>query len=293
MQRRVVHMGPLILGTCLWACSLPGGAEETIRSMNDTNTSVRTDAADKKLRIVFFGAHCDDSEVGAGGLMRMLSDAGHEVISAYATTHRRGRLVDGKPEDPVRRAESAEACKTLGAQPHFFPYSHEQLEGPFADKQTLVEIVNWFEKVKPDVVVAHWPLDTHPNHQVVGASALMAYKHSGHVWGREDQPAEPPEHSWNLYFYEVSDFTKWDDVETMGFQPNLYLDIGKVHEVKKRAVDCFKSQAHYGLWDVQANMHRQRGKECGVDRAEAFILMEAKPGCPLLPVPFIKRAAKP
>jgi N-acetylglucosamine malate deacetylase 1 len=124
------------------------------------------DAADaaQKLRVVFLGAHCDDNKVCAGGLMRMLADQGHEVISAYATTFRRGRRVDGKPEDEVRRAESTAACKLLGATPHFFSYVHEDLENPLADAKTLAAMAAWLKQVKPDIVVTQWPIDTHPNH---------------------------------------------------------------------------------------------------------------------------------
>jgi hypothetical protein len=36
-------------------------------------------------------------------------------------------------------------------------------------------------------------------------------------------------------------------------------------------------------------MHRRRGAECGVEFAEAYSLVEAKEGCPLLPVKFLGR----
>jgi hypothetical protein len=39
-------------------------------------------------------------------------------------------------------------------------------------------------------------------------------------------------------------------------------------------------------------MHRRRGAECGVAFAEAYCLVEAKEGCPLLPVSFLERAAR-
>ena len=239
----------------------------------------------RKLRVIFFGAHCDDNELGAGGLMRMLADQGHEVISAYATAFRRGRMIDGKPEDVVRRAESTAACRILGATPRFFPYAHEELEKPFADKKTLSEIIAWFEKIQPDIVVAQWPLDTHPNHQVVGMSTWMAYDHAGRVWGVEGPNAVKTKKGWNLYYYEVCTFTKPEDVETLAFQPNAYFDIGKVRDVKRKAVDCLTSQGPAAGWVDQERIHAKRGKECGVPYAEAFFLVEAKPGCPLLPVP--------
>lgn len=248
-----------------------------------------TNDSPRKLRVVFFGAHCDDNEVCAGGLMRMLADQGHEVISAYATTFRRGRMVDGKPEDEVRRAESTAACKLLGAAPRFFPYAHEDLEKPLADGTTLSEMAAWLTEVKPDIVVTQWPVDTHPNHRSVAEAVLAAYRHSGHVWGQDNPSVNKAEPSWNLYFYEANTFTKWDDLESLAFCPNVYLDIATVRDRKKRVVETFKSQASYNLWDVQDNMHAQRGKECGSQYAEAFFLVEAKPGCPLLPLQVLPR----
>src|SRR5262249_42860997 len=115
----------------------------------------------KKLKIVVFGGHPDDPESGAGGLVATLTRLGHEVILAYATTYRGGRRVLGRPEAEVRQQEAAAACKVLGASPRFFPYAHEQL---VADQATLRAISAWLDEVKPDIVVTHWPLDTHPNH---------------------------------------------------------------------------------------------------------------------------------
>lgn len=242
-----------------------------------------------KLRVVVFGAHCDDNELGAGGLMRTLATQGHEVISAYATTFRRGRMIGGQPEDSVRRAESTASCGLLGATPHFFPFAHEDLEKPFAEKSTLSEILAWLEKVQPDIVVAHWPLDTHSNHQVVGMSTWMAYDHLGRTWGTDDTTGGNKKKGWNLYFYEVNTFTKYADLQSLGFRPNVYLDVSKVCDTKKKAIDCLKSQDPAALWAIHDNMHLERGKECGVERAEAFFLVEAKPGCPLLPVTLLQK----
>ena len=39
----------------------------------------------KKLRVVVVGAHPDDPESGCGGLIALLTKAGHEVIVGYLT----------------------------------------------------------------------------------------------------------------------------------------------------------------------------------------------------------------
>jgi LmbE family N-acetylglucosaminyl deacetylase len=245
-----------------------------------------------RLRVVVVGAHCDDPECGTGGLVALLTQAGHEVILAYATTHRGERKIDGQPEDTVRRRESSAACKVLGATPKFFPYKHESL---FADPPTIKAVSDWLKEVKPDIVLTHWPIDTHPNHHVTSSLIWQCYDHGGQIWGQEPAAAPPKpadelaRGDWNLYFYEVNTFTKHEDLETLAFTPTLYLDIGRVRDIKKKAVDCFPSQARYDLWTVQDNMHMQRGAECGVKYAEAYFLVEAKKGRPLLPVSFLPR----
>jgi hypothetical protein len=64
--------------------------------------------ATKKLLAVVFGAHCDAPESGAGGLILLLTRAGHEVYCAYATCFRGQRAFFGRPEAEVRREESLE-----------------------------------------------------------------------------------------------------------------------------------------------------------------------------------------
>lgn len=220
----------------------------------------------KSLRVVVFGGHPDDPESGAGGLIATLTRQGHEVICAYGTTYRGGRQVLGRPEDEVRREEAAAACKVLGAKPKFFPYAHEKLA---ADEATLNAISTWLDEIQPDVVVTHWPLDTHPNHHVVSSLVWRSYQRKG---------------GWALYFFEVM-----TDQQTIGFDPDLYLDVGPVRDQKKRALDQHKSQGPEEIWTVHEQMHRRRGAECGVEFAEAYKLIEAKPGRPRLPVPFLTR----
>jgi LmbE family N-acetylglucosaminyl deacetylase len=219
--------------------------------------------ADKGLKVVVFGGHPDDPESGAGGLIATLTRQGHQVIAAYGTAFRGGRRFFDRPEADVRREEATAACKDLGATPWFFPYAHEKL---VADEATLRTVSSWLDEVKPDIVVTHWPLDTHPNHHAVSSLVWQCYKRKG---------------GWNLYFFEVM-----TDQQTIAFRPELYLDIGPVRDVKKRSLDEHKSQDPASIWEAHERMHRHRGSESGVEFAEAYSLVEAKAGCPLLPVTF-------
>jgi LmbE family N-acetylglucosaminyl deacetylase len=216
--------------------------------------------------VVVFGAHPDDPESGCGGLIALLAQAGHEVTAAYATCFRGGRNIGDEAEGIVRRREATAACQVLGAKPHFFDYAHEKLQ---ADAPTLEAVSAWFQKVRPDIVVTHWPLDTHPNHHVTSSLVWQCYLR---------------DRSWNLYFFEVM-----TDQQSQGFRPDLYLDIEAVHGLKRRALDCHKSQKPDGIWDVHEAMHRRRGAECGAKRAEAYVRGGVKKDQPSLPLTFLSR----
>lgn len=223
-------------------------------------------AAERKLKVVVFGGHPDDPESGAGGLVAALTRQGHEVTLAYAATFRADRRCFGRPESDVRREELAAACRHLGATAKVFPYAAEKFE---ADDATLRVVSSWLDEARPDVVVTHWPIDMHPNHHVVSSLVWRCYTRKG---------------GWNLYFFEVM-----FDQQTLAFSPELYLDIAPVREVKRQALMEHKSQLPETIWAAHERMHRKRGAECGVEFAEAYSLVEAKEGCPLLPVPFLPR----
>jgi WD40 repeat protein/LmbE family N-acetylglucosaminyl deacetylase len=220
----------------------------------------------RKLRVVVFGAHPDDPESGCGGLIALLAKEGHEVIAAYSTCYRGDRKVGQEPEARVRRREATAACQALGAKPHFFDYAHEKL---FADQPTLEAVSAWLKQVRPDVVVTHWPLDTHPNHHVTSSLVWQCYLREG---------------SWGLYFFEVM-----TDRQSLNFRPDLYLDIGAVRDLKRRALDCHRSQNPDGIWQAHDAMHRRRGAEAGVAFAEAYIRADGSRERPKLPLPFLGR----
>jgi LmbE family N-acetylglucosaminyl deacetylase len=74
--------------------------------------------------------------------------------------------------------------------------------------------------------------------------------------------------------------------QTLNFRPDLYLDIDSVRKVKQQALDCHRSQNPDAIWEAHEAMHRLRGKECSVERAEAYVRAEAKEKRPSLPLLF-------
>ena len=105
---------------------------------------------------------------------------------------------------------------------------------------------------KPDLVLTHWPIDTHMDHQVASILTIRA------CMAAKNTP---------LYFFEVDAGS-----QTRGFAPNTYVDISDVVEKKKTALFAHKSQDGEGIWrEHHEIMAAWRGREVGVKAAEAFV----------------------
>ncbi len=222
-----------------------------------------------KLKILVCGAHPDDPESGVGGLISLLSNAGHDVTVVYAVTFRAGRTYFDRPETEVRREEAEAACAILKATPIFLEYAAGSM---YADQPTIDKFTTFLGEQKPDIVLTHWPIDTHPDHAAISTLVWRNYQRQG---------------GWNLYYFEVN-----AGHQTLAFTPEQYIDISSVREQKYQALMRHTSQKPDTIWaDHHAPMQRRRGKECGVEQAEALLLVEPKPGCPLLPVTILHRDA--
>ena len=216
------------------------------------------------MKLLIFGAHPDDPESGCGGLAARAVSAGHEVVFLYATAFREGRTFFGRPEKEVRTAEALAACKVIGATGILWDFPHEGID---TSSETTDRLVRELADLGPDVVVAHWPVDTHPDHRSVASLALGA-----HLGGNP---------SFAFYYFEVM-----TGLQSLHFHPTHYVDISDVAEAKHQALLCHKSQDGEDVWQDHELMHRFRGRECGANRAEAYIRIDrghtAQPGLPEL-----------
>ena len=214
------------------------------------------------LTIVCVGGHPDDPESGCGGTLARYAAAGHNVTIVYLTRGERG--IDGKSLDAaaqIRTAESEAACRILGAKPVFFG----QIDGATELTQAHVTAMSrLLAERAPDVLFAHWPVDTHMDHQVASMLTIRA-------WMRLRTPS--------LYFFEVNSGS-----QTEGFLPNTYVDITPVVEQKKRALFAHVSQDGQGIWREHHEIMAQwRGREAGVTAAEAFVHLDRTTAAAKLP----------
>lgn len=235
------------------------GEEPGVVVLPSDQLHLMADAAvqDRKLKVLVAGAHPDDPESGCGGVMALFAAQGHEVVSLYLTRGEAGIPGKGFSEvASIRTGEAEAACKILGARAVFAG----QVDGATElDAERYDEVWRIFAAEKPDIVFAHWPIDTHRDHRV---ASLLAYD----AWLR----SEP---KFALYYYEVL-----TGDQTQHFRPTHYADIGAVEPRKRQANLCHQSQhAQEGFYPCHQRMHERRGKEAKVPLAEAFSRHEETP----------------
>ncbi len=207
-------------------------------------------------KVVCIGGHPDDPESGCGGTLARLRNAGHDVTIIYLTRGEAG--IPGKSHDEsaaIRKQEAINACKILNAKPVFAG----QIDGDsICNNEWVKRVQELITKEKPDVVLTHWPLDTHKDHQVASLLTIQA-------WVRDPK-------KFSLYFFEVC-----TGEQSLIFHPTDYVDISDAQEQKKKAVYCHVSQDPDGIYTCgHAAMEEFRGRELGVKAGEGFIRMSGK-----------------
>lgn len=212
--------------------------------------AARPESHTASLKIVCVGAHPDDPESGCGGALLRYAALGHAVTIVYLTRGERG--IAGKSLDEaarIRTAESETACKIIGAKPVFFG----QIDGATEVTRAQIDaMTRLLAAERPDILLTHWPIDTHPDHQVASMLTIRAWMSLG---------------AGNLYFFEVD-----AGDQTQGFLANTYIDISTVLEKKKAALFAHVSQDGQGIWREHHDVMAQwRGREAGVPAAEAFV----------------------
>ena len=218
----------------------------------------------EKKKIVFVGGHPDDPECGCGGTIAKLTAIGHEVTLMYFTTGEEG--IENKTWEEaaaIRKQECIEACKVLNAKPVFVG----QIDGESVlGNPQMADFEKLLYAEKPNIVFAHWPLDSHKDHQLSSVVTIQA-------WMETTEP-------FFLYFYEVCIGN-----QSFLFHPTDYVDITETQEIKKKALACHKSQDIVGddgnytqnMFDCgHPAMEDFRGRELGVHAAEAFIKMTSR-----------------
>ncbi|MBN1444826.1 MAG: PIG-L family deacetylase [Candidatus Omnitrophica bacterium] len=210
------------------------------------------------MKIIVLSAHPDDAEAGAGGFCIRAFEAGHDVTIVHMSSERQNRKIDGVGESEVRMAEGKEAARILGVKVEFMDYFMGEFPATIESSQEMTDLL---KRHKPEIVLTHWPVDSHPDHQVAGILPLRSF-----IWTQK----------FCLGFYEV-----YSGIQTLSFPPNRYVDISGVIECKRKGLLAHKSQQPEAQVLMQEKISAFRGAERRCGHAEAFHILGGE-----MPTPF-------
>lgn len=197
--------------------------------------------------MVVVGAHPDDIEIGAGGMLLTAAAANPGIRVHYV-------LLTGTPE---RQAEARAAAAAFLPDADLSFALHALPDGRLPAHWDAVKdhLHAAAEIVEPDVVLGPWAGDAHQDHRLIGELAPTAFRRALQLQ------------------YEIP---KWDG--DLG-RPNLLLPLSD--EAAHRKVELlhasYPSQKARDWWDdeVFLGLARLRGMECRSRYAEGFFSPKA------------------
>ena len=114
-------------------------------------------------RLLVIGAHPDDAEFHAGGLMRQWANAGHQIRILCLTDGGAGHHTLPPAElVEIRKDEAAAAAGLLGAELEIWNTADGTLQPTLPLRHDLIRAIRGYA---PDLIVTHRPADYHPDHR--------------------------------------------------------------------------------------------------------------------------------
>jgi LmbE family N-acetylglucosaminyl deacetylase len=200
-------------------------------------------------RILAIGAHPDDVEIGAGGLLARLARAGKRVVIAVMST----------PSDPEERLREAQAAASLiGAELRLL-FGTEPMRVEDAPMYAIVKKLDaLIAEERPDLVLTHSQNDLHWDHRLVHHATVSALRRT---------PCDL------LAFTSTPELNAGSSFVGQGFA-----DISDTLEVKLAAVTAHRSQVVKGSVNPEGcrDLARAHGRLSGLPYAEAYEVLRLR-----------------
>src|SRR5580658_8528842 len=194
-------------------------------------------AQNQPVRVIAFGAHPDDCDLGAGGLAAKYAALGLKVKFVSLTNGDAGHQTQGGEElAKRRRAEAQEAGRRIGIEYEVLD-NHDGKLLPTLDvrEQVIREIRQW----KADVVIGPRPNDYHPDHRYTG---VLVQDASYMVIVPSIVRDTPPLTRNPVFLYYSDRFTR-----PQPFRPDIVVSIDDVFLKKIDMLDAHVSQFYEWL----------------------------------------------
>jgi N-acetylglucosamine malate deacetylase 1 len=197
--------------------------------------------------VLVLAPHTDDGELGAGGTIVKLIDAGAEVYYAALSTAEQS-VPAGFPRD-ILKTEVKNATLKLGIKAeNLIIFNYEVRKLNYVRQEILEQFISLRKDINPDLVFVPSLHDIHQDHTTVATEGLRAFKQR------------------TILGYELI----WNN---LSFSTSCFVQLDKNHIKKKcDALKEYKSQMHrdYISEEFITSLAKTRGVQIGCDYAEAF-----------------------
>lgn len=213
--------------------------------------------------ILVVAAHPDDEVLGMGGTIARHVALGDRVHVLFLSDGVGARDGSDDIQATARRENACAALAVLGAQPAGFrAFPDNQF-----DSVPLLQIIRAVEAVKqnllPEMVYTHHGGDLNVDHRIACQAVLTAFR------------PQPGERCAEILAFEVASATDWASPRvSVPFLPETYIEITPYLAVLEQAYRCYgtelRDDPHARSIEAVLLGVRKRGREVGVDAAEAF-----------------------
>ena len=224
------------------------------------------------LRILVFGAHPDDETGGMGGTICKHTRRGDEVMVCCMTDGSGGGLkgytepgITGPELAKLRKKELEAACKVMGVSKIEFGWYEDGFL--FLNEGSLIKTGNLIRSYKPDRVYLMY------GDVPIGSTNL------DHIEQYRIAMESLQKVRWPNYPKLGRD--RWDVKQIYAYGqlvpvPDSFVDITDVLDLKRKALECHKSQGYWKLGESLAGRNRILGISSGMgEYVEGFKTIRA------------------
>ncbi|MBD3224917.1 MAG: bacillithiol biosynthesis deacetylase BshB1 [Caldithrix sp.] len=220
----------------------------------------------EQMDILAFGAHPDDVELFCGGTLIKMSRLGYNVGIIDLT---QGEL-STRGDVQQRKTESEQALTMMGGR---LRENLDIADGTIqSNNQNRMKVIRTIRKYRPNIVLAPYPMDRHPDHEQASLLIEQAVFYSGLKKIDSEMPAYRPPHV--LFYFSHR-------IERISF----IMDISDTFEDKVKALQSYASQFYKPddpgdqpqtyisskrFWDNVEARARYFGSQIDVDYGEPF-----------------------
>jgi LmbE family N-acetylglucosaminyl deacetylase len=120
-------------------------------------------------RVLLLGAHCDDIEIGCGGLLQVLSEARRDIEWRWT-------VMSSTDERAAETRHCARLLLPEGASVEFDVQSFRESYFPYVGAAIKDHIESIKQQFTPDLILTHFEGDRHQDHRIVSELTKNAFR---------------------------------------------------------------------------------------------------------------------